>query len=673
MKLIHYSTHFFCATSLSKKVIFLVVVWFCTTFSFGQTVSQLQKAGDKKISEGDYYAATQYYEKAVQKDADNLTMQYKLAEAYRMYNDYANAAATYRVVYKTDKKNEFPLAAYWLGTMLRYVCDCKSDEAVGILKKFRGKYRKNDFYSSSALQQIESAVWVADNKKPIDSIKIEHLGKEINTEKSEFNAMHVYPDKLQFSALRNIGEEKNEKNLVRIFNQPPALSAIYTPNGANPDSHIGNGNYSTDGLQFFFTQCDNNPATNNRCDIYVTRFENYKWTTTEKLPSTVNDPNATNTHPACGFDANGNEVLFFTSNRNGGSGGMDIWVSKKNADGSYTSAINLGNNINTKGNEITPFYDAASKKLFFSSDWHYGYGGYDIFETNGEYTNWSKPKNLLQPINSAQNDLYYSMATDNSRAYITSNRKGSYFIKSETCCNDIYAYNMHKKLNIADTTSKIEAKIDSTSMELEVKKVSPVVFFNDKLKQMKQLLPVVLYFHNDEPDARTTSDTTNLDYRQTYEAYSALRNEYIREYTKGISKAPNTTAEKEIADWFEQKVDKGYYDLVAFASQTLQVLEAGEKLDITIKAYCSPLNYNAYNIHLGNRRAASLNNFFYHYRDGALLPYIQQGKFSIKNESLGEETASKNISDSREDKKNSVYSPNAAIERRVEIISVEVK
>lgn len=673
MRTLSHTTEFFDVTTVSKKVFFLTVLWFCCAVSIAQTVSQLQKAGDKKLSEGDYYAASQYYEKAVQKDADNLAMQYKLAEAYRMYNDYANAAATYRLVYKTDKKNEFPLAAYWLGTMLRYVCDCKTDEAVGVFKKFRGKYRKNDFYSASALQQIESAAWVADNKKPIDSIQIEHLGKEINTEKSEFNAMHVYPDKLQFSSLRNIGEEKSEKNLVRIYNQPPTLSAIYTPNGASPDMHIGNGNYSADGLQFFFTQCENNATTNNRCDIYVTRFENYKWTDAQKLPATVNDPNATNTHPASGIDANGNEVLFFSSDRKGGNGGMDIWVSKKNAEGSYTNATNLGAAINTKGNEITPFYDAASKKLFFSSDWHYGFGGYDIFETTGEYTNWAKPKNLLQPINTAQNDLYYSLATDNSRAYITSNRKGSYFIKSETCCNDIYAYNTHKKNTPSDTTAKIVAQLDTSAVLLTTKKSESVKFFDEKLKQMKQLLPVVLYFHNDEPDARTTSDTTKLDYRQTYEAYSILRNEYIREYTKGLSKEQKQNAETEITDWFENKVDKGYYDLVAFASQTLQVLEAGEKLNITIKAYCSPLNYNAYNIHLGNRRAASLNNFFYHYRDGALLPYLQQGKFRIINESLGEETASKNISDSRDDKKNSVYNPNAAIERRVEIISVEIK
>ncbi|MBK8658201.1 MAG: PD40 domain-containing protein [Bacteroidetes bacterium] len=105
---------------------------------------------------------------------------------------------------------------------------------------------------------------------------------------------------------------------------------------------------------------------------------------------------------------------------------MDIWISKRNADGTYQNAVNA-TDINTKGNEVTPFYDVNAKKLFFSSDWLYGFGGYDIFETSGEFTQWQKPMNLMQPVNTPQNDLYYSVALDNSKAYITSNRKGSYF------------------------------------------------------------------------------------------------------------------------------------------------------------------------------------------------------------------------------------------------------
>jgi hypothetical protein len=85
------------------------------------------------------------------------------------------------------------------------------------------------------------------------------------------------------------------------------------------------------------------------------------------------------------------------------------------------------------------------------------------------------------------------------------------------------------------------------------------------------------------------------------------------------------------------------------------------------------LNYNLYNINLGYRRIASLRNYFYHYRDGVLNDFIAKGQLVLKNVSMGEEKASTGISDDRLDTRNSVYHPDAAIERRVEIISVEVK
>ena len=151
------------------------------------------------------------------------------------------------------------------------------------------------------------------------------------------------------------------------------------------------------------------------------------------------------------------------------------------------------------------------------------------------------------------------------------------------------------------------------------------------------------------------------------------RSEYEREYPKSVKREDKADAQKQVAALFDEKVDKGYYNLVAFSSQLLDLLQKNNKLEITIKGYCSPLNFNEYNIKLGYRRVASLRNYFYHYRDGILLPYIANGSLTLKNESLGEETAPKNISDNREDKPKSVYSPAAALERRVEIISVELK
>ncbi len=654
------------------SAIFIFTLRLCASSVSAQTVSQLTKAGDKKFSTQEYYAASLYYSDAIKKDEENAELWYKYAESARMFNDYGGAATAYKTVIKLDKSNTFPLSSFYAAEMLRAVCECKNEEALLLYKKFRNKYRKQDYFSAKTQQQMESIAWANAHLQKNDSIQIEHLSKEINTPQSEFNAVHVFPDRIQFSSLRNIGTEKEEKYLARIYNQPPNPEKIFLPVGASESMSIGNIAYSPDSRRLYFTQCETGEDGGSRCDIYESRYENFKWTAAVKLSDHVNDPSATNTHPSVGYDKNGNEVLFFSSNRNGGQGLMDIWISKRNADGSYQNAVNA-TDINTKGNEVTPFYDVNAKKLYFSSDWLYGFGGYDIFESSGEFTQWQKPLNLMQPINTPQNDLYYSVALDNSRAYITSNRKGSYFIESETCCNDIYAYSTgSKKMPKPDTVSVM--KTDTSVAVAEKRDTVPArTFIDEKVKKIKQLLPVTLYFHNDEPDAKTLSDSTSLDYRQTYEAYSALRNEYEKEFSRTIKNDERISYEGSVKYLFEQKVDKGYYDLVAFASQTLKLLEDGNKLEITIKGYCSPLNYNEYNIHLGNRRVASLRNFFFHYRDGIMLPYIVNGSLVLKNESLGEETSPQGISDNREDKPNSVYNPKAALERRVEIVAVEVK
>jgi hypothetical protein len=199
------------------------------------------------------------------------------------------------------------------------------------------------------------------------------------------------------------------------------------------------------------------------------------------------------------------------------------------------------------------------------------------------------------------------------------------------------------------------------------------VWIDKSITKIKQLLPVTLYFHNDEPECCNLRDTTALNYVTTYQSYVGLLDKYKHEFDKGLSEDEKSVADQQVFTLFTGKVEKGYHDLIQFSAQLLDILQSGQKMEITIQGYCSPLNYSEYNIQLGYRRIASLRNYFYHYRDGVLMPYIKSGKLVLKNESLGKERAAKTVSDNREDTRNSVYNPAAAIERKVEIISVEIK
>jgi WD40-like Beta Propeller Repeat len=676
-----------------KPYILLLAAVFLAVKCSAQTLEKLVSAGDKSFDDGDYYAASLYYSDAVKKSVDDAGLNYKLAESYRLFNDYVDAAQAYANTVKLDGAGKYPLAEFWYAEMLRSTGIAKNAEAMKAFRKFKNKYHPKDYYSAKAQQDMEACSWAIDHKdKASDSIKIEHLGKDVNTEHSEFNAIEVYPGKMQYSALRNIGDGKrHQQYLVRLYNKPDKPDKIFMPAGADSSLHIGNGAYSPDAKRFYFTQCEQKDKTNTRCDIYMSCLQGSGWAPAVKLP-VVNDPTATNTHPAVGVNSKGNEVLFFVSDRAGGQGNLDIWYSNINSDGGYSVPVNMGKSINTPGNEVTPFYDVADKKLYFSSDWHYGFGGYDIFVTAGEGSAWSTPQNLLQPVNTPQNDLYYSLNYDGSKSYLTSNRVGSYFIEAQTCCNDIYAYNTGKTngrkidtLTTAtvdtppkpvtmrmDTPVPAPVHVDTAPLtSLPVPAVMPAKAPPVSLATIRKVMPV-LYFDNDQPDCCNMNDTTKLDYKQTYEAYAGRMYEYGRQFSKGLKGDAKATAQKDIDSLFN-KVDKGFYNLVAFSSQLLDMLKAGNKMEVTIKGYCSPLNFSQYNIKLGFRRVASLKNYFYHYRDGALMPYITNGELRLKSVSFGKETAPKGISDNRLDQRNSVYNPAAALERRVEVISVDLQ
>jgi len=427
-----------------------------------------------------------------------------------------------------------------------------------------------------------------------------------------------------------------------------------------------------------------------RCEIYLCFASGDSLSAPHKLDANINVPGTTSTQPNIGINENGEEALYFVSDRPGGSGKTDIWMSKILKDSSYENPVNLGPEINSQDEEFSPFYDNREHKLYFASNWYYGFGGLDIYQSTYKNGAWSAPQNLGHAVNSPQNDFYFYKSTDRSKNYFASNRKGSYYIKSETCCNDIWMYETGIKIEVPKKKDTIETKItavvltpiaerkkDTTtvpSTNATLPKDTPErVWIDRSVTRIKQMLPVTLYFHNDEPECCNLRDTTSMNYVETYQQYWKLLDKYKSEFDKGLSADKKKEADREIFDLFKERVEKGYYNLVQFTGQLLEILQTGQRMEITIQGYCSPLNFSEYNVKLSDRRIASLRNYFYHYREGILMPYITSGKLLLQNEPLGKEKAPKNVSDNREDIRNSVYNPSAALERKVEIISVEIK
>lgn len=627
----------------------LILMFVMTGFSsFSQTKKQYMEFADENFADGDYYGASIYYQKAMEIDSIDIELLFKYAEALRLYNNYEKAEYYYQKVYDKGNGRIHPECVYWLASMQKY--NGKYKESGKTWKRVRTVTRdKDSFDYLKAKQEIKSCSYARRAEKYVSEVTVKNLGEGVNTFDSEFSP-NVQDSTLYFSSLRAdkiAGDQQvnDEIYKVKVYEAKLKDSVWETKEQLpkpinNLINHNANSCFSPDGKLFYFTRCDDF----NNCKIMVSEFKNGNWSEGEAL--NINSSSGTTTQPMSCL-VNGNEVLFFASDRNGGEGKMDIWYAERKNGNKFSSPKNAGNKVNSIDNEITPYYDSKNKVLYFSSEWHIGLGGFDIFKSAGELDKLGKPENMEPPINTRWNDFYYTLDTVSKINYLASNREGSYYYKSPTCCNDIYSV-------------KFPEPIKAEEIEILT------------LEDLNKYLPVTLYFHNDCPNPRTRDTVTNLNYLTTYDDYVELIPKYQEEYSKGLSDEQAVEAELDISDFFKDYVKKGVSDLELFTKLLLIELQKGTEIEMTVRGFASPLAKTDYNVKLTGRRISSLLNYLDEFNNGTFKAYIDSGKLSFIRIPFGEYTANKVISDNINDQRNSVYSRSAALERKIEIVSVNL-
>ncbi len=155
---------------------------------------------------------------------------------------------------------------------------------------------------------------------------------------------------------------------------------------------------SADGRTLIFTACEGRKSVGS-CDLYITYRNGNTWSSPQNLGETVNSKHW-DSQPALSADG---RTLYFSSNRPGGQGKRDLWVTKLSDEG-WSEPINLGKPVNTALDETTPFIHVNGQSLFFSSDGHYGLGGLDLFVSQ-KGSPWSQPLNLGHPINTRNDEI----------------------------------------------------------------------------------------------------------------------------------------------------------------------------------------------------------------------------------------------------------------------------
>jgi len=224
----------------------------------------------------------------------------------------------------------------------------------------------------------------------------------------------------------------------------------------NQNENEGGATMSIDNKHLFFTVCKNEGGAQVNCDIYYSDLILGQWTEPKKVEG-INDPVYWDSQPSLASDG---RTLYFSSDRKGGRGGVDIYKTVKNiSTGIWSPPENLGPIINTSGNEMSPFVHSDFQTLYFSSDGQPGIGGYDIFiSRKGPDDKWTEPKNIGVPINTTGDDLGFFVSTDGHLGYFASNLASRTKGKS-VGGYDIFSFDLYKEVR-PDAVAFIKGKIE---------------------------------------------------------------------------------------------------------------------------------------------------------------------------------------------------------------------
>ncbi|MDR0790087.1 MAG: hypothetical protein LBO06_04765 [Bacteroidales bacterium] len=605
-----------------------------------------EKQADKAINDQYYSEALDLYTTARRFVKQSLQLDYKIAQTNMLLSNYARAEEGFKaVIARKDTINisfQFPRLYLELAQMskqnnklqqaLDYIDlslkDCPDMQIRGELKRERA-----------------TVLWILDNQSVNTNTTIINPGPNINNSLSQSGGQLI-------DSLFLYNKFSDDSFIDFAF----ADEDFHTPSkhlewGKINDNAANSSNLFFDTVEniAYWTKKAGNMPTGVTKIYFSHRERADKWSKPQILPFCKEDA-ASYTHPFV-ILKDGQKIMFFASDRAGGYGGYDIW--QINLFNPYSQPINLGNKINTAGNEVTPFF--IDSVLYFASDTHYGYGGYDIFSSQCESGKWQSPVNLMPPINSTANDLYPVIVKPNQRGYLTSNRSDEPRSQSDptmTCCNQIYLWKTE-----VQTPQEDPEQVINYAKTIEQRFIPA---FD---------LPLMLYYHNDQPNQSSKATLTDYDYATCYKQYLGMKSLYQSQYA--LNK--DTAGYNAVSAFFINKIDFSMTKLDAMMAYLLQQMEEGKSLDVQVRGFSSTLFTSDYNFNLSERRINALENYIGKWNGGLLAPYLThigadgKPRLRILHLPMGSSQSVSSNPQSAKARRQSVYTLEAMEERKVEI------
>ena len=470
-----------------KQYIFTII--FLAGFvvsSFAQaSYRKLVKAGDEALEQGKYYSALEYYAEALERDNTDKELWYKFGTSAYKQHAYKTArqAFLYLVEELQSDSTEYEDALYTLADLS--LIQAYYDDAQRYFKLYLSEYGENDsILDLKASVGLASVVWV---QEQVDQAirNADHMDERVNSTDSEHSPVWIN-ESLDFVSMK-FAETKEGLKYSKVLNNKDSLTIVAeSAANYNEDAYLtSDPSYSKDDSLMVYTKCEYTEQQKIECSIYYRVLdENGIYQLGKSAGQLVNLDSTTNTHPTI-VEEDGERFVYFTSNRPGGLGGYDIWYSQIGENYNFQAPQNLSS-INTKLDDITPYFMAAESRLYFSSNGRPGYGGYDVFESKmTSLHQFEDVQNMGMDVNSSYNDIHFSESEDAQHIYVASNREGSLYAENSfsTCCYDIYQ--IEPRDCHVDLLALIYDKVDSTKLNgahiIIVEKESQVIVYEETL------------------------------------------------------------------------------------------------------------------------------------------------------------------------------------------------
>lgn len=561
--------------------------------------AELYYLADNHMVKGQYALAFDLLEQAVDKDDDFHEAYFRMGIIDKARGNVGTAEKYLLKTLELDPENAG--ANFELGEL--YIQVGEYEKSKEYTQAYLDLNPRNSKRRAEAQRFIDNANYALENIDRGLEINPRPLSDKIN----QF-AMQYFPvitaDQEYLIYTRRFGSTLNDdedlvisKNIENEWSEPISISE-----NINSPINEGTCTISADGRTLIFTSCYGRKGFGS-CDLYISYKIGSDWTDPSNLGANVNS-SSWDSQPSISADG---RTLYFISNRNGGVGKRDIWVSKQNDENVWSKPENLGREINTPEDEVSPFIHPNNQTLYFASNGRKGFGGFDIYYSNKINDTWDSPDNLGFPINTGDDQVSLFITADGKKGYYSHENLGSSTVKGL-----IYEFDFPEELQIKNKASFVKGKVYDAKTK-------------EPLKSKIELYDLV----NDERISLVSSDSVTGEYLMVlpegseYALYINKRGYLFKSLYfnyKGDSVESlqiNIPIDK-ISIGIKTTLENIFFDFDKYElkpesktelSKVIQFLQSNPNIKIEIAGYTDNKGTYSYNLDLSENRAKAVFDF----------------------------------------------------------------